>query len=182
MLKHLAENARVSDSAISSRIGITTQAVGKIRRKLEDNSVIKGYNVELDPEAIGLKVVSLVWIKLPFDVFENEMQTLQETNGNPHLIGCYQLLHGETNLFVHFAFKSLREAEAHFEGFRKRYPTSRAINMQKSSWDVVCKNSMRDIYMHILDECENGNGPNGIAGRRDEKEQAVKTKNDKTAA
>ena len=52
VLKSLIVNGRISDSEIAKKLGITAQAVGKIRRKLEKMELIKGYTTLVDYEKL----------------------------------------------------------------------------------------------------------------------------------
>ena len=52
-LKILMGNSRATDSEIAIKLKITSQAVGKIRRKLE-GSVIRSYSLNLDYAKLGI--------------------------------------------------------------------------------------------------------------------------------
>ncbi len=56
-LKLLLENGRASDTDIADQLRITKQAVGKIRHKLEESSIIKRYSAELDFTKLGVGVL-----------------------------------------------------------------------------------------------------------------------------
>jgi DNA-binding Lrp family transcriptional regulator len=51
VLKLLLDNAKISDSAIAAKLKISSQAVGKIRRKLE-KTVIDSYTVNLNYKSV----------------------------------------------------------------------------------------------------------------------------------
>lgn len=55
VLKLLVDNAKLSDTSIANQLNISSQAIGKIRRKLEEN-VIKKYTLELDLEKLNLNL------------------------------------------------------------------------------------------------------------------------------
>ncbi len=59
VLKLLLDNAKLSDTSIGNELNISSQAVGRIRRKLEEE-IIKKYSVELDLGKLGLKSLSLI--------------------------------------------------------------------------------------------------------------------------
>ncbi|MCK4491489.1 MAG: winged helix-turn-helix transcriptional regulator, partial [Candidatus Altiarchaeales archaeon] len=63
VLKFLIENGRVSDKEISRKLDITSQAVGKIRRKLEASGIIKGYSTIVDYEKLGINVMAIALFK-----------------------------------------------------------------------------------------------------------------------
>lgn len=47
VLRRLIEHARISDSSATKEIGVTPQAVLKIRKKLEETGIIEGYTQKL---------------------------------------------------------------------------------------------------------------------------------------
>ncbi len=63
VLKLLLENGRIADVDMASKLKISTQAVGKIRRKLEEKNVITGYTCNLNLEKLGLNVLTLTLTK-----------------------------------------------------------------------------------------------------------------------
>ena len=63
VLKCLIENGRVSDAEIARKLKITLQGVGKIRKKLENSGIIKGYSTTVDYQKLGINVFAVVTIK-----------------------------------------------------------------------------------------------------------------------
>lgn len=58
----LRENARTSKADISRRVGLTPTAVHERLSKLERSGVVRGYDVRLDAEALGLAVTAYVFV------------------------------------------------------------------------------------------------------------------------
>jgi Lrp/AsnC family leucine-responsive transcriptional regulator len=152
VLQRLAKNARTSDSAIAKEIGISTQAVGKIRRKLEHEEVIKEYHLRLDHNAVGLGIVSVAMVQLPPAIIENEDAFRAQIIAEPHVIDCYRLMHGNAHLLMVFAFSDLGEKEQYVKAFLHKYPSINIISMQTNTWDIVWKNTKKDAYiLHLSD-------------------------------
>jgi DNA-binding Lrp family transcriptional regulator len=59
VLKLLIDNAKLSDTSIAQKLNISSQAIGRIRKKLEEE-IIKKYSIELDLGKLGLKTLSLI--------------------------------------------------------------------------------------------------------------------------
>ena len=150
VIESLLQNARTPDSHIAKNIGITTQAVGKIRRKLEKEDIIQGYNLRLNPHAIGLNVVTVVTLLTPQAIIEHENEFRKTITKDPNLIDCYRLMQGAANLLLVFGFKTLEEAESYFKIFQQTYPGTQMINMQTTTWDTVWKNTKKDAYQAAL--------------------------------
>ena len=151
VLRHLTRNARASDSSIAKKIGITTQAVGKIRRKLEEERVIRGYEIELNPYALGLEVFTIATLSIPSALIDTA-KFKKDMLANKHAIGCGRLLHGSANFLAIFAFTSLEESNRFFTGLSTSYPGLRIISLQSSAWDLVWKLTTKDVYRHILED------------------------------
>jgi Lrp/AsnC family transcriptional regulator, leucine-responsive regulatory protein len=64
VLSLLLDNGRIADVDMAKQMHISTQAVGKIRKKLEDNNTIEGYTCQLNHEKLGLNVFALIHSKL----------------------------------------------------------------------------------------------------------------------
>jgi DNA-binding Lrp family transcriptional regulator len=66
VLKILLENAKITDSLIAEKLKISSQAVGKIRKKLE-NSVIDSYTINLNYSKLGIKAFAISLSKLTYE-------------------------------------------------------------------------------------------------------------------
>jgi DNA-binding Lrp family transcriptional regulator len=53
VLKLLVDNAKLSDTSIANKLNISSQAVGRIRKKLEED-IIERYTLDLDCSKLGL--------------------------------------------------------------------------------------------------------------------------------
>jgi Lrp/AsnC family leucine-responsive transcriptional regulator len=63
ILNILQQNARTSNAEIARQIGMAPSAVLERIRKLETRGVIRGYEVRIDPEAIGLNLLAFVFVR-----------------------------------------------------------------------------------------------------------------------
>lgn len=150
VLKYLVENARASDSYIAEKIGISTQAVGKIRRKLEEQRVILGYNVQLNQHSVGLELFTYVGLWVPPELIDDPQFRKRFVN-DPHLSASIRLLHGSSNLLCIFVFSTLETSQTYFLNFLKKYPGIRITNLQDSTWHLVWKLNQNDVFKHALD-------------------------------
>jgi len=62
-LKILQVNARVSNAEIARQVGMAPSAILERIRKLEARGVIKGYEVRIDPEALGLNLLAYILVR-----------------------------------------------------------------------------------------------------------------------
>jgi Lrp/AsnC family transcriptional regulator, leucine-responsive regulatory protein len=67
ILLHLQQDSRISYADLASKVGLSVGAVHERVKKLERKGVIKRYRVDVDPEAIGLKLTAFVAVQLDGD-------------------------------------------------------------------------------------------------------------------
>lgn len=65
ILRLLQENARTPNAEIGRTVGLSGQSVQERIRKLEMAGIIRGYEVVLDPAALGLEVTAFIEITVP---------------------------------------------------------------------------------------------------------------------
>jgi Lrp/AsnC family transcriptional regulator, leucine-responsive regulatory protein len=63
ILRLLQENARVTNAEIARTIQLAPSAVFQRIRKLEEGGVIQGYEVRVDPKALGYSLVAFVRVQ-----------------------------------------------------------------------------------------------------------------------
>ncbi len=63
LLTELRADPRMSISALGRRVGMSAPAVTERLQRLERAGVIRGYRLEIDPEALGLPVAAFVRIR-----------------------------------------------------------------------------------------------------------------------
>jgi Lrp/AsnC family transcriptional regulator, leucine-responsive regulatory protein len=62
ILHALAEDPRLSMSALARRVGLSAPAVTERVQRLEQAGVIRGYRLDIDPAALGLPVAA--WVRV----------------------------------------------------------------------------------------------------------------------
>ncbi|HYU30935.1 MAG TPA: Lrp/AsnC family transcriptional regulator [Thermoanaerobaculia bacterium] len=63
ILNILQQNARTPNAEIARQVGMAPSAVLERIRKLETRGVIRGYEARIDPEALGLSLLSFVFVR-----------------------------------------------------------------------------------------------------------------------
>lgn len=64
VLKFLLEDPAIGNSQIAKKLGITSQAVGKIRKQLSAKGYIKRQEVILDYEKLGIRLHAIALIRI----------------------------------------------------------------------------------------------------------------------
>ncbi len=93
VLKLLLTQAKMSDTDIAKKLGLSPQAIFKIRHKLEQNGVIKGYRPIIDLKKIGINVLALVFIRITAAVWEkySEEQVAERIKEMPGIVSAYRV-------------------------------------------------------------------------------------------
>lgn len=113
-LKLLVGNSKMTDCEIALKLKITSQAVGKIRKKLE-NQVITEYTVKVDYSRLGIKIFTVALAKITpegrvigIDKVEEKLVSI------PQAVNVYRTSRGSSTHIVLFAFKSLLDHDYFF--------------------------------------------------------------------
>ena len=154
VLKLLIKNGRIPDADIARSLNITPQAVGKIRRKLESNGIIKGYSTIVDYEKLGIHVLAIALFK--FTQESRRMlreEDIDERIKGPHIIDFYRVPEGDVTHIVTYGFRSLEELDHYFHILQtERGHISEIKKLYILSAKSLRKNSPRELLLKVIDE------------------------------
>lgn len=154
-LKLLIENSRASDADIARQLKITPQAVGKIRKKLESEGVIKGYSTELDYGKLGINVMAIVLFKFTSEARKTILteKDIDERIKGPHIINFYRVPEGDVTHIVTYGFRSLEELDHYFHILQtERGYISEIKKLFILSAKSVRKKTDRELLTKVLEE------------------------------
>lgn len=158
VLKFLIENARITDTEIAKKLNITPQAVGKIRKKLENSGIIEGYTAKINYEKIGINVFAIglfkfvpeVWKELKGKDIEEDIN--KRIKGE-HIIGFYRVPEGDVTHIVIYGFRNLDELDSYFHKLQtERGYISELRKLYILSSKSIKKDSPKDLILKILNE------------------------------
>jgi len=157
----LVKNARASDSEIGKMLRITPQGAGKIRKKLENAGVIKGYHAKLDYEAIGIENFAVALVTPTIKGWSYiKKGGLAERVKQPHIIDYYVTPNGDAPLIVTYGFRSSKELDEYFRGLREN--TSEYLTMTRLfpfSNTGMAKHTANDLFIKVLQEYKKEKAP-----------------------
>ena len=64
MLRHLQENARITNAELAERVGLSPTPCLRRLRRLEADGIICGYRTEVNRDVLGLSVTVIILVKL----------------------------------------------------------------------------------------------------------------------
>jgi len=107
VLKLLIDDAKLSDTSIANRLNISSQAIGRIRKKLEED-IIKAYTVELHLSKLGLNLLSLVDAHYQK---KSEKEIKEKLPNYPEVINIFKLMGGTNRCKMVRLDSNLEECE-----------------------------------------------------------------------
>lgn len=154
VLKFLIENGKTTDTEMARKMGITTQAVGKIRRLLEEEGVIKGYSTIVDYEKLDITVFAVAM----FRIIPESWKTLTEEDvkervRGPHIINFYRLSEGDVTHILVYGFRNLAELDNYFHVLQtERGHISQLRRLYVFSTKSIMKDTPKELLYKVIDE------------------------------
>jgi DNA-binding Lrp family transcriptional regulator len=144
VLKKIIDHSKIPDAKIAEDIGISTQAVFKIRTKLEQMGIIKGYAPIIDFKKIGIHVLAVlilrikpkIWNQFSDDFISNSISKF------PHMISSFRIADANATHILILGFKDNAQREQFI------------VTMQTKNSDDV---EIKDIYTFSVDKVINMN-------------------------
>ena len=108
-MRLLLDNSKLSDTSIANKLNISSQAVGRIRKKLEEE-VIKGYTLELDPMRLGLNLLVMCKVHITDEGAEHGKRKVLEKlkEKSPH-VSIYRVFGNGSSYMIKAMFKDLTD-------------------------------------------------------------------------
>ena len=88
LLNELQRNPRISMSELARRLDMSSPAVTDRVQRLEDNGIITGYRLELDPRALGWPVAAFVRIRPGPGQLTRIAELARDT---PEVVECHRI-------------------------------------------------------------------------------------------
>jgi len=157
VLKSIIKHAKIPDTDIAKKMGLSPQAVFKIRHKLESSGIIKGYQPILDLKKLGIGIMVLLIIKLTSDVWDNysDIEISQRIKQIPYVINAYRVLESDSSHVLLMGFRDIKQMDKYIAKMQTRF--SREVDIKKIfpfSTDKVISESPIGLLYEILDKKE----------------------------
>jgi len=151
----MLENAKISDSAIANKLKISSQAVGKIRRKLEA-TIIDSYTLNLNYSRLGINAFAIALAKLTEEGLDKGVLEVEETLlKTPHIIQAFRLPQGSYTHALIYGFRDVGELDDFFHSPKQKQELHNYIENKELftfSHHSLIKNSPVLLFNKIIDE------------------------------
>ena len=155
VLKLLLENTRLSDTSISEKLNISSQAIGRIRKRLEED-IIQGYTLNLDSKMLELNIIAII----KFNIINCKTETIKEIENEivkqPRVIFFLRTMSGDNGYILVSGYKNLGELEESLKEKKKIKhfidccSVKEVITLPSTN---VLKHSNTEIYKDLIDSC-----------------------------
>ncbi len=157
VLKSIIKHAKMPDTDIAKKMGLSPQAVFKIRHKLEESGIIKGYQPILDLKKLGIKVMALLIIKLTSNVWEqhSDQHISERIRQIPYVISAYRILEAKATHVLLMGFRDLTQMDRYLAKIQTKF--SNEVEIQQIlpfATDKVITQSPVGLLYEILDKKE----------------------------
>lgn len=155
VLKQLMDYGRISDSATAKKIGVSPQAVLKIRNKLEDAGIIEGYTPKVNYRKLGINVMAWAVVRFLPDTWEeySEEQIREKVRQHKYIIWGCRIPESDATHILLYGFRDMKQMDNHF--LRVQTKLSKIIEIKKIypfSVEQIIKDSPEGLLLTILDE------------------------------
>jgi DNA-binding Lrp family transcriptional regulator len=138
ILKHLQENARITNAELAERVGLSPTPCLRRLRRLETEGIIKGYRTEINREALGVNVTVIILVKLE----REDDKTLREfeaaIKNREEVMECY-LVTGKFDYFIRVVVPSLATYETFLSETMLRMPNIATVESSFTLREVARK-------------------------------------------
>ena len=123
LLAALMKNPRSSIATLARRVGLSAPAVRERLLRLEESGVIKGWRVELDPQALGYPIAILVRVRpMPGQL----PKIVKLAQSMPQVTECHRIT-GEDCFLMRLYLRSLDELDGLLDRFLAYGQTTTSI-------------------------------------------------------
>ncbi len=126
ILRHLQENARITNAELAEKVGLSPTPCLRRLRRLESDGVIRGYHTEVNREALGVNVTVIILVKLE----REDDKTLRDFEAaikqRPEVMECY-LVTGKFDYFVRVVIPTLAAYETFLSETILRMPNVETV-------------------------------------------------------
>jgi len=157
VLKRIIGQAKIPDLEIANKMGLSQQAIFKIRHKLEQSGIIKGYMPIIDFKKIGIKTLVVLGIKFTRHVWEkySEEQISERIRKIPQVIMAYRIPESGISHLLILGFMDVEQKDRYLMKLQTKYSKEiEIVHVYPFSVDRIIKESNVGLLNVILDKKE----------------------------
>ncbi len=139
VLRKIIEHSKIPDSKIAEDMGISPQAVFKIRNKLEELGIIKGYTPIIDFKKIGIQVLALLIIRIKPEAWSRyqDFEISARICKIPYVVSAYRVANAQASHILIMGFRDTQQKEHYLN------------HMQTENADDI---EIKEVYTFSVDQ------------------------------
>jgi Lrp/AsnC family leucine-responsive transcriptional regulator len=157
VLKKILDTKRIPDSDIAKNMQLSPQAIFKIRGKLENCGIIKGYMPIIDFKKIGINVMTLIIISLSPSMWKSfsDNQISERISKAPYVIDAYRVADEKASHVILLAFRDTVQKEKYISEIQTKFAEEvKIIGIYTFSVDKIISHSPLGLLHEIVDKKE----------------------------
>lgn len=136
ILEALQEDGRISNAALSEKVGLSQSACSRRLDGLETNGVVRGYYAQISDAALGHRMTAIVHISLSGQ-FEKTLADFEAAVKHcPNVLSCH-LMSGEYDYILRIAARDLEDYERIHKEWLTAMPHVIRINSSFALREVI---------------------------------------------
>ena len=157
VLKKIIEQAKIPDLEIANKMKLSQQAIFKIRHKLENLGIIKGYMPIIDFKKIGIGALVVIGIKFTSFIWEkySEEQISERIQKIPQVITAYRIPESNISHLLVMGFRNIDDKDKYLMKLQSKYSKEvNVVHVYPFSVDRIIKTNHIGLLSTILNEKE----------------------------
>jgi Lrp/AsnC family leucine-responsive transcriptional regulator len=157
VLKSIIQHAKIPDSEIAKKMKLSPQAVYKIRKKLEESGIIRGYMPIIDFKKLGINVMVILVVRLTGEVWEkfSDDEISEKMKKVPYIIEAYRLPESDATHILLMGFRNIQQKDRYLIKMQTEFAKEIEIKQVfPFSIDRVITQSPVGLLYEILDKKE----------------------------
>lgn len=157
VLKKIIQQAKIPDLEIARKMGLSQQAIFKIRHKLENVGIIKGYTPVIDFKKIGIETLVVLGIKFTKNVWEKytEDQVTEKIQKIPQVITAYRIPESRISHLLVLGFKNTDHKDRYLMKLQTKFAKEiEMVHVYPFSVDRIIKTNNIGLLNNIINKKE----------------------------
>jgi|SRR3989344_1703405 len=149
IVQMLLEKGNITDTGISAKLNISKQAIGKIRKKLEEKKIIQGYSINVDLKSIGIDLISIIKINIKSGGLNINNEIKKFISTNTDIIRAHTIIFSKPGIILVCGFSNLDQLNI----FVKEMADNLYVEVEEvfvSKIDDTLKDSYSDLVKGLL--------------------------------
>jgi DNA-binding Lrp family transcriptional regulator len=157
VLKKILDSKKIADSDIAKTMNLSPQAIFKIRGKLENCGIIKGYMPVIDFKKVGINVMIILIIRLTSRVWRNfsDDQISDRISKTPYVIDAYRVSDEQASHVLLLGFRDTNQKEQYIAQIQTKFAEEVQIkSIYTFSVDKIISQNPLGLLHEIIDKKE----------------------------